>query len=75
MQSLGASTPRDMFREGDDVLVRIVGFDPDQQHIELSIDDVSVDEQQSWMFEKREEDTTVDEYDNAPEASEFEDEF
>jgi small subunit ribosomal protein S1 len=55
MTSLGASTPRDMFREGDDVLVRIVGINPDQQHIELSIDDVSVDEQQAWMFRKREE--------------------
>ena len=55
MTSLGASTPRDMFREGDDVLVRIVGINPEQQHIELSIDDVSVDEQQAWMFRKREE--------------------
>lgn len=55
MTSLGASTPRDMFREGDDVLVRIVGINPEQQHIELSVDDVSVDEQQAWMFRKREE--------------------
>ena len=55
MTSLGASTPRDMFRESDDVLVRIVGINPEQQHIELSIDDVSVDEQQAWMFRKREE--------------------
>lgn len=55
MESLGASTPRDMFREGDDVLVRIVGIDVDQQHIELSIDDVTVEEQQAWMFRKREE--------------------
>ncbi|MEO1289797.1 MAG: S1 RNA-binding domain-containing protein [Chloroflexota bacterium] len=55
METLGASTPRDMFREGDDVLVRIVGVDPEQQHIELSIDDVSVEEQQAWMFRKREE--------------------
>jgi small subunit ribosomal protein S1 len=55
MASLGASTPRDMFREGDDVLVRIVGIDATQQHIELSIDDVAVEEQQAWMFRKREE--------------------
>ncbi|MGJ3240642.1 MAG: 30S ribosomal protein S1 [Anaerolineae bacterium] len=55
METLGASTPRDMFREGDDVLVRIVGIDTEQQHIELSIDDVTLDEQQAWMFRKREE--------------------
>jgi len=55
MESLGASTPRDMFREGDDVLVRIVGVDTEQQHIELSIDDVTLEEQQAWMFRKREE--------------------
>lgn len=55
MESLGASTPRDMFREGDPVLVRIVGVDSEQQHIELSIDDVTVEEQQAWMFRKREE--------------------
>ncbi|GAB5491109.1 MAG: S1 RNA-binding domain-containing protein [Phototrophicaceae bacterium] len=55
METLGASTPRDMFREGDAVLVRIVGIDTEQQHIELSIDDVTVDEQQAWMFRKREE--------------------
>lgn len=55
METLGASTPRDMFREGDAVLVRIVGIDTEQQHIELSIDDVTVEEQQAWMFRKREE--------------------
>lgn len=55
MESLGASTPRDMFREGDDVLVRIIGVDTEQQHIELSIDDVTLEEQQAWMFRKREE--------------------
>jgi small subunit ribosomal protein S1 len=54
MASLGASTPRDMFRESDDVLVRIVGIDANQQHIELSVDDVTMDEQQAWMFRKRE---------------------
>ncbi|MGB7339329.1 MAG: S1 RNA-binding domain-containing protein [Phototrophicaceae bacterium] len=59
METLGASTPRDMFREGDDVLVRIVGVDTEQQHIELSIDDVTVEEQQAWMFRKREEAQTA----------------
>lgn len=55
METLGASTPRDMFREGDAVLVRIVGINAEQQHIELSIDDVPMEEQQAWMFRRREE--------------------
>lgn len=63
MTSLGASHPRDMFREGDEVLVRIVGIDTDQQHIELSIDDVTTQEQENWMYERRDEDG------EAPEAS------
>jgi small subunit ribosomal protein S1 len=72
MTTLGASTPRDMFREGDDVLVRIVGVDAGQQHIELSIDDVSVEEQQAWMFRKREEarQQENEDLDDASEASE-----
>jgi len=55
MTSLGASTPRDMFREGDGILVRIVGINLEQKHIELSIDDVPVEEQQAWMYRQREE--------------------
>lgn len=75
METLGASTPRDMFREGDDVLVRIVGIDIEQQHIELSIDDVTLEEQQAWMFRKREESQAndaenVDDTDEAVEAIE-----
>lgn len=74
MASLGASTPRDMFREGDDVLVRIVGIDATQQHIELSIDDVGLEEQQAWMFRKREEERAKNaaeqEFEDAAEASE-----
>jgi small subunit ribosomal protein S1 len=75
MTTLGASTPRDMFREGDPVLVRIVGIDTEQQHIELSIDDVSVDEQQAWMFRKREEKRLQDEQDllDESESTEYDD--
>jgi small subunit ribosomal protein S1 len=40
MTSLNA-TPRDMFREGDRVVVKIVGMDIERKHIELSIDDIS----------------------------------
>lgn len=74
MESLGASTPRDMFREGDAVLVRIVGINTDQQHIELSIDDVTMEEQEAWMFRRREEQLAdvVTEEDFTGEASEEE---
>lgn len=77
MESLGASTPRDMFREGDPVIVRIVGIDEVQQHIELSIDDVSVDEQQAWLHSRREGDALlegVDEEDIPSAQDEDEDE-
>lgn len=70
MQTLGASTPRDMFREGDDVLVRIVGIDEEQQHIELSVDDVSVAEQEEWMHRKREGDDDGESDENADETEE-----
>jgi small subunit ribosomal protein S1 len=43
MTSLNA-TPRDMFKEGDRVLVKIVGMDIDRKHIELSIDDITPEE-------------------------------
>lgn len=72
MESLGASTPRDMFREGDDVLVRIVGVNTEQQHIELSIDDVTLEEQQAWMFRKREEAQAVEAETVTDEDSEYE---
>lgn len=73
MTSLGSVTPRDMFREGDPVLVRIVGIDPVQQHIELSLDDVTVDEQQAWMYRRRETEGEDDVLytDDAPSASEL----
>lgn len=54
MTSLGASTPRDMFRESDPILVRIVSINPEQKHIELSVDDVKLEEQQDWLHAKRE---------------------
>lgn len=41
MQSLNTSNPRDMFSEGDKVLVKIVGIEVDNKHIELSIDDLT----------------------------------
>jgi small subunit ribosomal protein S1 len=44
MTSLGISTPRDMFKEGDRVWVKVVGMDIDRKHIELSIDDITPEE-------------------------------
>lgn len=74
MESLGASTPRDMFREGDPVLVRIVGINTDQQHIELSVDDVGMEEQEAWMFRRREEELT-DEFSEEDFTGESEEDF
>lgn len=71
MTSLGASTPADMFREGDAILVRIVGIDPHQQHIELSIDDVTVDEQEKWLHDRREAERNEDEADDETETGDF----
>lgn len=47
MTSLNA-TPRDMFKEGDSVLVKIIGMDMDRKHIELSVDDVSEEERDAY---------------------------
>ncbi|MCB9460767.1 MAG: S1 RNA-binding domain-containing protein [Anaerolineaceae bacterium] len=65
MENLGASTPADMFRESDAVLVRIVGIDTERKHIELSIDDVSVAEQEAWLFSRREAENAGAELPNA----------
>ncbi len=48
MASLKA-TPRDMFKEGDRVIVKIVGMDVDRKHIELSIDDITEDERAAFL--------------------------
>lgn len=40
MTKFGSAVPRDMFKEGDKVRVKIIGMDIDRKHIELSIDDV-----------------------------------
>jgi small subunit ribosomal protein S1 len=55
MTTLGISTPRDMFKEGDPVLVRIANVDYDRKHIELSIDDVTQEEQAAWLHARREQ--------------------
>lgn len=55
MSSFGTTNPRDLVREGDIVLVRIVGIEPDRQRIGLSMDDVTIEEQEEWMHKRREE--------------------
>jgi small subunit ribosomal protein S1 len=51
MTSLKA-TPRDMFKEGDRVLVKIVGMDVDRKHIELSIDDITEEERAAYLSKR-----------------------
>jgi small subunit ribosomal protein S1 len=51
MTSLKA-TPRDMFKEGDRVLVKIVGMDVDRKHIELSIDDITEEERAAYLTKR-----------------------
>jgi len=53
MSKLGVVTPRDMFRDGDAILVRVTKLDLARQHIEFSLDDVSAQEQEDWMFRRR----------------------
>lgn len=72
MSSLGASTPADMFRESDPVLVRIVGIDMNRHHIELSVDDVTVEEQEAWMFRRREAEQAATREAEAEAGSNFE---
>ena len=60
MTTLGISTPRDMFKEGDAVLVRIANVDYDRKHIELSIDDVTPEERADWMHARREQERPAD---------------
>lgn len=51
MASLKA-TPRDMFKEGDRVIVKIVGMDVDRKHIELSIDDITEEERAAFIAKR-----------------------
>jgi small subunit ribosomal protein S1 len=49
MSTLGSTNPRDLLREGDDLLVRIISIEPERQRIGMSVDDVTVEEQEEWM--------------------------
>lgn len=54
MQTLGTSNLRNVIREGDSVLARIISIDVTRQRIGLSIDDVSTEKQAEWMYERHE---------------------
>jgi small subunit ribosomal protein S1 len=57
MSSFGTSNPRNIVREGDVALVRIISIEPQEQRIGLSMDDVTIDEQEEWMHARRDENT------------------
>ena len=61
MTMFGSTNPRDLLREGDALLVRIVSIEPDRQRIGLSVDDVTVNEQEAWMHARNETDATDEE--------------
>jgi small subunit ribosomal protein S1 len=62
MSSFGTSNPRNIVREGDVALVRIISIEPQEQRIGLSMDDVTIDEQEEWMHARGDENTeTTDE--------------
>jgi small subunit ribosomal protein S1 len=53
MSQLGLSHPEEMFRKGDDVLVRIIDINLERERIALSIDDVTLAEQEEWMYQRQ----------------------
>lgn len=54
MTIFGTTNPRDMLRESDPVLVRVTNIEASQRRIALSIDKVTVEEQEDWMHSRRE---------------------
>lgn len=61
MQTLNLSHPSDMFKSGDEVLVRILDIDMNRRRIQMDIDSVTYDEQLAWMNERREAEAEADE--------------
>ncbi len=59
MQTLDTNNLRNVLREGDEILAKIISIDTDRQRIGLSIDDVSTEQQEAWMFERHEGDSDV----------------
>jgi len=55
MTIFGTSNPRDMLSEGDTVLVRVTNVEAENRRIALSIDKVTVEEQEDWLHSRRED--------------------
>jgi small subunit ribosomal protein S1 len=53
MTTLDTTNLRNVLREGDEVLAKIISIDTERQRIGLSIDDVSTEQQEAWMFDRR----------------------
>jgi small subunit ribosomal protein S1 len=52
MSTYGVTNPADLVSPGDEILVRILDIDRTQQRISLSVDAVTVAEQEKWMHER-----------------------
>lgn len=52
MTTFGATDPTELLHEGEEILVRILEIDHDQQRIALSLDAVTAEEQEKWMHER-----------------------
>ncbi|MEO1444252.1 MAG: S1 RNA-binding domain-containing protein, partial [Chloroflexota bacterium] len=55
MQTLDTTNLRNVIREGDELLSKVITIDAERQRIGLSVDDVTVEEQEAWMFNRRED--------------------
>ncbi|MBN2471715.1 MAG: 30S ribosomal protein S1 [Anaerolineae bacterium] len=75
MSLFGFSHPSEMFRTGDEILVRIINIDAERGRVALSTDDVSLEEQQEWLHARHtgEEDDTADASEEAEAAMEVDD--
>lgn len=52
MSTYGVTDPSELVAAGDELLVRIIDIDRTQQRISLSVDAVTVAEQEKWMHER-----------------------
>lgn len=52
MSNFGFSNPNEMFREGEEVLVRIINIDAERGRVALSTDAVTLEEQQEWLHSR-----------------------
>ncbi|MEO1666665.1 MAG: S1 RNA-binding domain-containing protein [Chloroflexota bacterium] len=71
MQTLDTTNLRNVIREGDELLSKVITIDAERQRIGLSVDDVTVEEQEAWMFNRR-EDTDEEVTDEADETEDAE---